>query len=266
MTVVPEEVELVAATARSRFVQGVWIEPSARRVRAYLGGLAIADSKRVLLVYEPLRLPTYWFPVQDVRTDLLSAARAGAPPPLGTTIRWHLRVGDRLAENAAWAYPDPDPARAALKDHVAFYWNAMDAWFEEDDEVFVHPRDPYSRVDVLHSSRHVRVELEGQILAESTRPRLLFETGLPTRYYLPKQDVRLDLLEPSPSTTRCPYKGTAVYWSLRLSDQVVKDVVWSYPAPIPECAKIENLLSFYNERVDLFVDGELQPRPRTNWS
>lgn len=260
-----EHLELVAGIAQPRLVQGVSIEPSPRWVRAYLGGVAVADSKRALLAFEPRRLPVYWFPVGDVRMDLLRPTRQGDPPPWGT-VRWTLQVGERVVENAAWSYPDPGPERAALHDHIAFYWSRMDAWFEEDDEVFVHPRDPYSRVDVLHSSRHVRVELDGQVLAESTRPRLLFETGLPTRYYLPKQDVRLDLLEPSPTTTRCPYKGVAVYWSLRQRDTLVKDIVWSYPLPIPECPKIENLLSFYNEKVDVFVDGDPQPRPVTEWS
>ena len=265
MTVPWEHMEIVAGVERSRLVPGVTIEPSPRRVRAYFGGLAVADSTRVLLAFEPRRLPVYWFPAADVRTDVLTPTRPGGGPAAGTA-RWTLRVGDRIAEHAAWSYPDPDPERAALKDHVAFYWNKMDAWYEEDDEVFVHPRDPYARVDVLHSSRRVRVELGGRLLAESTRPRLLFETGLPTRYYLPKQDVRMELLEPSATTTRCPYKGVAVYWSLRLGDTLVKDIVWSYPLPIPECPKIENLLSFFNEQVDIFVDGELQPRPVTNWS
>jgi uncharacterized protein (DUF427 family) len=142
----------------------------------------------------------------------------------------------------------------------------MDSWFEEDDEVFVHPRDPYHRVDVLNSSRHVKVVVEGEVVAETHRPRLLFETGLPTRYYFPKLDVRLELLEPTDSVTACPYKGQARYWSVRVGDHVVKDLVWSYPTTIPECPKIENLLSFYNEKVDLYVDGELQVRPKTPWS
>jgi uncharacterized protein (DUF427 family) len=132
--------------------------------------------------------------------------------------------------------------------------------------VFVHPRDPYHRVDVVHSSRHVKVVVDGEVVAETTRPRLLFETGLPTRYYIPKLDVRMDLLQPTDSVTACPYKGRARYWSVRVGDRTLKDLVWSYPAPIPECPKIEGLLSFYNERVDIYVDGELQPRPKTQWS
>ena len=139
----------------------------------------------------------------------------------------------------------------------------MDAWFEEDEEIFVHPRDPYTRVDTVHSSRRVHVEIDGVTLGETHRPVLLFETGLPTRYYIPKQDVRMDLLEPTESVTRCPYKGVARHWSARVRDKLIKDIVWSYPAPYLEWPKIENLLSFYNEYVDLYVDGVLQERPIT---
>lgn len=154
-----------------------------------------------------------------------------------------------------------------LKDYVAFYWASADAWYEEDDEVFRHPRDPYHRVDVLNSARHVQVRATCRLLvAESRRPRLLFETGLPVRYYLPKLDVRLDLLVPSPTRTRCPYKGEAVYWSVRNGGELQQDIVWSYPAPIPETPKIENLLAFYNEKTDIVVDGIPQERPVTKWS
>lgn len=257
-------VEQQDVAAASRLAQGVWVEPSPRRVRARFGGQTVADSTHVLLAWEPRRLAAYWFPTADVRMDLLEAKHTG--DTRADTARWDLLVGERVAKNAAWSYPDPEGPRAALKDHIAFFWNEMDAWFEEDDEVFVHPRDPYHRVDVLHSSRQVRVEVEGRIVAETTRPRLLFETGLPTRYYMPKLDVRMDLLEPTDSSTSCPYKGRASYWSLRVGDKELKDVVWGYPAPIPECSKIENLLCFYNEKVDIYVDGELQPRPTTPWS
>jgi uncharacterized protein (DUF427 family) len=142
----------------------------------------------------------------------------------------------------------------------------MDAWFEEDDEVYVHARDPYKRVDVLHSSRHVRVVVQGELVAETRRPALLFETGLPTRYYLPKADVRMDRLVPTETATRCPYKGVASYYAVRAGSTVVPDLAWCYRHPIPECSKIENLVCFFNERVDLYVDRELQPKPRTRWS
>jgi uncharacterized protein (DUF427 family) len=248
-----------------RLVRGVSIEASQRRVRALFGGVPVADSRRVLLAFEPRRMPVYWFPRKDVHADLLEPAGhdAKASPAID---HWTLRVGDRVAERAAWSYPEPGPEQAPLTDHIAFFWDKLDAWFEEDDEVFVHPRDPYHRVDVLRSSRRVRVEVEGQVVAETGRPCLLFETGLPVRYYIPKFDVRMELLEPSDKTTRSPYKGVAVYWSLRLSGRLFEDLIWSYPQPIPECPKIEDLLCFLNERTDTMVDGELQERPITPWS
>jgi len=244
--------------------EGVHIEQSPRRVRTYFGGKLIADTARALLVYETKRPPAYWFSVADVGMQYLE--RKGVSNESTGAIRWRLVVKDRVVENAARAYAKPTGDLAVLEDHLTFYWDEMDAWFEEDEEVFVHPRDPYTRVDTVHSSRHVRVDVGGVMVAETRRPVLLFETGLPTRYYIPKQDVRMDLLEPTSSETRCPYKGVARYWSGPIGDKMIQDIVWSYPAPIPECPKIENLLSFYNERVDLFVDGVLVDRPLTPFS
>jgi len=241
-------------------------EPSQRRVRVLLGGVTIADSRRVMLMLENRRLAVYYFPIKDVRSDLfIPTDYSSNHPGKGDASFFSVKVGDRVAEKAAWRYLKPE--RDDLKDYVAFYWDKMDAWFEEDDEVFVHPRDPYHRVDVLNSSRHVKVVVGGVVVAESDRPRLLFETGLPTRYYIPKLDVRLDLLTPTSSSTRCPYKGKAAYWSVNIDGKEFKDIVWGYPAPIPECPKIENLLCFYDEKVDaVYVDGELQAKPVTPWS
>jgi uncharacterized protein (DUF427 family) len=252
----------VVEPLRRRIVEGPWVEPSPRRVRVYFNGVAVADSRHVLLAFEAKRLPVYWFPQADVSAGYLwPAGHTGSTP--SRAARFDVVVGERRAEKAAWTYPDPEPGLEVLKDHIAFYWKEMDSWYEEDDEVFVHPRDPYHRVDVLHSSRHVRVEIGGQVVAESSRPCLLFETGLPTRYYLPKLDVRMDLMQPSRTTSQCPYKGIAVYWTMRDGP---RDILWGYPFPIPECPKIENMVSFYNEKVDITVDGELQPRPVTIWS
>lgn len=138
----------------------------------------------------------------------------------------------------------------------------MSEWLEEDEPVYVHPRDPYKRVDILASSRHVRVELDGVVLAESRAPRILFETGLPPRYYLPMPDVRMELLRPSGTQTGCPYKGTAAYWSVEVNGELHRDLVWSYRSPLPESQKIAGLLCFYSERVDLYVDGERVVHPR----
>ena len=210
------------------------IEPTEKRVRGYRDGKPVVDSTNVQLVWEHKYFPQYYFPVADVAADVTIASSTS-----------------------------PDER---LRDHVRFDWAAMDAWFEEDEEVFVHPRSPYARVDVLPSSRHVQVEIEGVALADSRHAQLLVETGLPARWYLPKVDVRMDLLEPTDTVTQCPYKGTARYWSARLPGGVAKDVAWSYPTPLPESERIAGRISFYNERVDLIVDGVRQQRPTTKFS
>ncbi len=229
----------------------VRFEDSHRRVRAIFANTTIADSTRVKLLLEPMKLGIYYFPFEDVRSDALRKS--------GDRL-WDVVAGDRVAERAGWE-------REEFPGYVAFKWDKMDQWFEEDDEVFVHPRDPYHRVDVLNSSRHVKVLIGGQVVAETNRPRLLLETGLPTRYYIPKLDVRMDLLSPTDLHTRCPYKGEASYWTVTVGGQEFKNIAWAYPSPIPEIPKIENLLSFYNEKVDaIYVDDELQPKPKTPWS
>ncbi len=140
----------------------------------------------------------------------------------------------------------------------------MDAWYEEEEEVFVHPRDPYHRVDTVSSSRHIQVVVDGEIVAETRRAHLLFETGLPTRYYISQEDVRMSLL--TPTQTQCPYKGVSSYWSVHVNGSVHEDIVWGYPNPIPEIPKIKGLVSFYNEKLDIYVDGVLEEKPRTVWS
>lgn len=245
----------------------VHTEPNQRRVRVFFGGQAVADSTRTLYLFETGHLPVYYFPRADVWFDLLEPSSHTTHCPFkGDASYYSVVVGDRRADNAVWAYPDPIDSVPELKDYVAFYWDAADAWFEEDDEVFRHPRDPYHRVDVLNSSRHVQVAVDGVTVADSHRPRLLFETSLPVRYYLPKLDVRQELLIPTDTRTRCPYKGEAVYWSVRAGDRVAEDIAWGYPAPIPEAPKLENLVAFFNEKVDLVVDGVRQERPVTPWS
>jgi uncharacterized protein (DUF427 family) len=245
----------------------VHVEPSPRRVRVMFNGETLADSKRAVLLRETGHLPVYYFPPEDVRQDLLEPTDLHTRCPFkGEASYWTIKAGDRSSENAVWSYLDPLPGREDIRGYQAFYWGRMDAWYEEEEQIFAHPRDPYHRVDVLQSSRDVRVEIGGQTVAESRRPRLLFETNLPTRYYLPVEDVRMDLLEPTDTSSVCPYKGTASYWRLK-GDSTGRDVAWSYLDPIPECPKIRGLIAFFNERVDaLYVDGELQEKPKTNWS
>lgn len=226
------------------------IEPTPRRVRVRLGGTVVADSARALLLdeFSEHGFPTYFLPYEDVRPGVLAEGTAG---------RWSVVAGGRRVEDAAWA----DDRYDELKGRVTFSWESLD-WYEEDERVHVHARSPRHRVDALHASRRVQVFIGGQEVANSVRPVLLFETHLPTRYYLPFADVRTDLLTASETVTQCPYKGVARYWS----HPALADAAWSYPAPIAEQPKIRDLLCFYNERVDLLIDGEPQERPITPFS
>lgn len=245
----------------------LYFEDSPRRVRGQLAGETVVDSRSVKLLHETGLLPVWYFPRDDVRDDLLvPGERTTHCPFKGDARYWSVRVGEVVAEDAVWGYPTPIDGAPPIADHVAFSFSALDAWFEEDEEVFVHPRDPYHRVDVLPSSRHVRISLEGQLLAESTQPLVLFETGLPPRYYLSPDGVADDLLEPTDTTTDCPYKGRARYWSVPAAGESGRDVVWAYDDPLPAVAPIAGRWCFYDERVDVEVDGEAQERPHTKWS
>ena len=243
----------------------VHIEDGLKRVRTYFGGELIADTKRLKLVWEVPYYPAYYFPREDVRMDLLIPnGRTQRSPSRGDALHFTVKGGARVSENAAWHYPE-SPVET-LRELIRFDWNAMDGWFEEDEEVFVHPHDPYTRIDILHSSRHVEVEVNGIKVADTRQPTLLFETRLPTRYYIPKLDVRMDLLIPTETVTGCAYKGFAQYWSIDAGGQIVKDLAWSYKTPLPENVKIAGLIAFYNERADLIVDGERKVRPKTKFS
>jgi uncharacterized protein (DUF427 family) len=243
-------------------------EDSQRRVRVIFAGQTIADSTRVMRLQEYGRVPVYYFPLDDVRPEVLEASDHHTHSPLkGEASYWRIRVGDRVAEHAAWSYLSPPLGGPHVKGYVAFYWHLMDAWYEEEEQVYAHARDPYVRVEMLYSSRHVRVVLGGQTIAETHCPRLVLETSLPVRYYLPEQDVRMEWLQGSSTTTRCPYKGRAAYWSARVGASVFRDIMWSYRDPLPACSPIAGLLCFLHERVDaLYVDDELVPKPITPWS
>jgi uncharacterized protein (DUF427 family) len=246
----------------------VHVSDSPRHVRVFLGGETIADSKRAKLVREADVLPAYYFPSQDVRMDLFTASEHKTRcPQKGEADYWSIRSGGKSVENAAWSYTSPLPAAAAIKGHIAFEWPKMDKWMEEDEELFKHARDPFKRVDALPSKRHVRVVIDGHTVADTRRPHLVFETNHPVRYYIPQEDVRMDMLVTSATESRCPYKGPASYWSVKLGNETFNDLVWGYMNPIPEIPKIKGLLCFFHERgCDIYVDGELVPQPKTKWA
>jgi uncharacterized protein (DUF427 family) len=240
--------------ARGR--QRLMVEHSRKRVRTYLHGQLVADTTRPLLVWEKPHYPTYYLPAGDITAQLVATGRTDRTPRLGDVEVSDVIAGDATAPGAARRLLDPPDDR--LRETVHLEWPAMTEWLEEDEPVYVHPRDPYTRIDILASSRHVRVELDGVTLAESGKPTILFETGLPPRYYLPRSDVRLDLLRPTEHRTGCPYKGTASYWTVEINGKRYENLVWTYRTPLPESQKIAGLLCFYTERVDLYLDDRRQ--------
>jgi len=242
----------------------VRVEDGAKRVRVFLGGELVADTRRVKLVWEKPYYPTYYIPSEDVNTELLvSTGETRRSPSRGEAEVLTVKAGRMEASQAALHYTDS--LIEEIVGHYTFRWDAFD-WFEEDEQVFVHARDPYTRIDILQSSRHIEVVIDGVKVADSVRARLLFETGLPTRYYLPKTDVRMDLLVPTDLHTGCPYKGTASYYSVDTGQAVHENVVWWYPTPVAESAAIAGLVAFYNEKLDIYVDGEPEGRPKTKFS
>jgi uncharacterized protein (DUF427 family) len=261
-------------------------EPTAKRIQALLGGETVVDSTRTVLVWEPRRIvPSYAVPVEDMRGELVPAGQAaGAPgddvgvaladvtalrvldPSVPFTV--HSAEGEMVDVHAAgqrrpgagFRPADPDLAGLVILDFGAF-----DAWYEEDELNVGHPRDPFHRIDVLPSSRQVRLELDGQVLAVSSRPVLLFETMLPARYYLPRADVTAELV-PSPTRTWCAYKGQASYFSTSVGGRLVPDLAWSYPDPQHDAARVRDLIAFFDERIDVILDGQRRARPVTPWS
>jgi uncharacterized protein (DUF427 family) len=209
-----------------------YLEDSPRRMRARLGREIVADSTRTKLLHESEKLPILLFPEDDVRLDLVP----------GTSVR-------------RW---EEEPELEGL---VHLDWHAMDEWLEEDEVAFGHVRDPYHRIDTRHSSRHVRVSLNGETLADSTRTVAVFETSLPPRWYFPPEDVRMDLLERSGRVTTCAYKGHAPHFSL--PDE--PNIAWTYDEASREVAPIEGLICFYDEWVDVEIDGVAQERPITRF-
>ena len=242
----------------------VRVETSPKRVRTYLAQEVVADTRAPLLVWEGPHYPTYYFPIADVAASLIPAGAGSHSPSRGESELFDVKVDSATAPGAALRYP-ASPIEE-LRDAVRLEWDAMDEWLEEDEPVYTHPRDPYHRIDILASSRHIEVSVDGVAVADSRQPRILFETGLPPRYYLPVTDLRTELLRPSTSVTHCPYKGAATYWSLEVGETVYPDLVWIYRAPLPESQKIAGLACLYNEKVDLRVDGVLQERPHTPFS
>jgi uncharacterized protein (DUF427 family) len=242
----------------------LYLEPTPKRLRVEVGGVTIADSRRAMMLHESGQQPIYYFPPQDVRADVLQDSdRHTHCPKKGDASYYTIRAGGDEVKDGAWYYPDPLPGAPPIKGLIAFYFNRMGRWLEEGEEIVVHPRDPYHRVDVLATDRRIKISLEGTLLAETDRALALFESNLPPRWYLPAEDVKVEL-EPSDTITRCPYKGAAGYYSAKVPGG--KDLVWYYEQPLDEVGRIKDLVCFFNEKVDIELDGEPQQRPDSPWS
>ncbi len=249
----------VMAAARGR------VEPAPRRVRGYLGHALVFDTIAARYVWEVPYYPQYYIPLADVRTGFLRDENHPQTVQLGPS-RLHSLVGvGQDHRSAARVFDDGDGPVAGT---VRFEWDRL-RWFEEDEPVYGHPRNPYSRVDALRAHRHVRVELDGAVLADTRSPVLLFETGLPTRYYIDPTDVAFEYLKPTSTRTLCPYKGvTSGYWSVQVGPDhpVHADLAWTYHYPLPAVASIAGLVAFYNEKLDITVDGAALSRPHTHFA
>lgn len=230
----------------------IMVEDHPRRFRVEVAGEVVVDTVRVKLLHESNILPVVYVPLDDVRADLLTPTDTSTHCPFkGDASYWTLAVGDRVEEDLVWGYEHPLDGVADIAGHVALYLDRVDAVYEEDERLLGHPRDPYHRVDTVPSSRHVVVRLDERVLADSTAPMVVFETGLPPRWYLPEADVHAELVD-SDTTTTCPYKGEAGYRSLVDGPE---DVAWSYPAPLGDARGLEGHWSFWGDDVTVEVDG-----------
>ncbi len=230
------------------------VAPVARRVRAVFDGVTVLDTVHAHYLWDHPHYPQFQIPAADVDAALLVDDGVVEDTPHGAVAVRSLVHGERRAAGAARFLASCSVP--ALASTYRFGWDVMDAWFEEDEEVFGHPRSPYSRVDALRSTRHVRVELDGVLLAESSAPVVVAETGLPARFYLDRSAVRWRHLVSSDTRTRCPYKGrTTGYWSARMGVRLVEDIAWSYDYPTRQLTPIAGLVAFLDESVDVLVDG-----------
>jgi uncharacterized protein (DUF427 family) len=242
------------------------VEPVPRRIRAVRDGRTVVDTVKARYVWEWAHYPQYYLPRRDVVEDLLVTDGRTEDTPRGT-VQWYWWASTGVDGPPAARLVVAAPDHLQLVDTFRFDWEALDQWYEEDEEVFVHPRNPYSRVDALRSTRTVRVALGGLVLAESSSPVMVFETGLPTRYYLNRTEVRFEHLVPTSTVTRCPYKGTTTgYWSVVVGGTTHDDLAWSYDFPTRQLLPIAGLVAFYNEKLDVYLDDVLLERPATHFS
>ncbi len=236
-----------------------WV-PIAKRIRCFFNNNLVADSEQVMLKREfPM---VYFFPHKDVKEEFFQKNDINShADSWGKSDSRDIKADGKTAENAAWIYVEPEEAAPKeIGNYVAIKWEAMDFWFEEDEEVRVHPRDPYHRVDICNSSREIKIKINGETIAATHHPVVLFETGLPVRFYIRKTDINLKLLKATDHQTGCPYKGTASYYSVVSNGNILENIAWTYPFPNPEASKIKDMIAFYTEKMDeVYIDGKKLP-------
>jgi uncharacterized protein (DUF427 family) len=238
----------------------LYAEPAGRRMRVELAGTIIAQSDDVTLLHETGRYPVAYFPVVDVdQTALRSSPTRGNHRELGDTHWWSLHIGDRLFDDVAWSHPQPPAHAASLARHLAFVWDAMDAFYEEDEPILGHAADPYHRVDIRASSRRITVDVDGILVADTNAALAVFETGFAPRWYLPRRDVVPGALSEDAHRTLCPYKGVARYFDVVVGHRRLPAAAWSYPDAFPESARLRGYVSFDHQQVAVHVDGERLP-------
>jgi len=242
-------------------------EPSPRRIRIKFNGRVIVDSTNVMLMREGGHVPVLYFPMNDVQMDLFGPTNYSTYCGYkGEASYWTVSVGDRTEENVMWSYLNPHYETRSIKDYVALYWDRVDEWWEEDEQIFGHARDPKKRLDTVPSHRQVKIVLGGEVVSETTNAIFAFEGNHPLRFYIPESDITMALLTPTETTSVCPYKGRASYFSATINGIAYNDIAWSYRETLPECPRIKDLICFFNENVDaVFLDGEELPRPETKW-
>ena len=237
------------------------------RIRAYFAGELLADSRAALLVRESPFKMNYAFPEQDVNISFLEKLdKEPESPTKGRIVFYHITApgsAAHKAEKAAHAYPDLKEGRPDLRGYLLFNWNAMDSWYEEEELLLGHPRDPFTRIDVRQSSAHIFVQFNNTVIADTKRPRMLMETGLPIRYYIPEEDVNWDCLFPIEKTTVCPYKGRSKYWSIKVGEDEAPATAWSYPDPLQDAERVKGTVCFYQEKLTVFVDEQPQEQAPT---
>ena len=239
----------------------MYLEPVPKRIRGTLSGETIVDTRRGTMLHETGEFIVWYLPLEDVRADVLEPSdRHDSDPYKGAATYYHLRVGNRFEADAAWSFPSMDATGGlSLAGLVAFDFDRLDGWFEEDEEIFGHPRDPYHRFDCRRTSEHVEIRLGGVIIAETRRAIKLFETSIPPRYYVPLDDVKAGTLSPSETRTFCPYKGEAAYYDTRAGDTVLQDGAWTLPNPLGEAVAVGNHVSFWGNGTEVIADGHATP-------